>query len=426
MLALSFCLACRTPWISPYGVLRSEVSAGQYELAAAYVESVKDSFYDPKSRLLYELDRGMILHHAQHYAASNEALERAKRLAEILWTASLSEEMASLVMSDETLAYPGEDFERVLIHFVESLNYAALGDLAAARVEAIQIGEDLDLVRMRNAGPQTYRDDAFARWLAGRLAETQGDASAYSDAWIDYRRALALYEGDYTKHYATPVPQLVVRSGLRALVALGPAFADERQALAARYPAIAAAAPSGDAAALGHLVFIHLNGEAPLKEDRFEELDLISAKVRVAYPTFVPRPPKIVYASLTTPGGPATPVRTELVEDIAAIAVQDLADHLERLRGQVLARSLTKLALASGMGVFGIFIDPAGDDVTADKRSWGTLPANLTAAELDLPPGTHLLTLQFHDSSGRVLETAQRTVEVRAGATLVLSHRTSQ
>src|SRR5690606_3525626 len=110
------------------------------------------------------------------------------------------------------------------------------------------------------AAANIYRDDAFARWLSGKLAETQGDYEGLNDAKIDYMKALQIYEADYAQRYGTPVPQVVIEDALRTLKALGADFADELQALQARYPSVQFPEPNPE---LGEVVLLHMAGEAP-------------------------------------------------------------------------------------------------------------------------------------------------------------------
>ena len=118
----------------------------------------------------------MVLHLAQSYKASNAVMEQAKNAAEELWTESVGAHAASWVTTDNSLPYQGEDFEKVMLHLVAALNYIGLGDYDNARVEARQITAKLELYNQKYGDAKNiYSDDAFARWLSGRLGETSKD-----------------------------------------------------------------------------------------------------------------------------------------------------------------------------------------------------------------------------------------------------------
>ena len=193
------------------------------------------------------------------------------------------------------------------------------------------------------------------------------------------------------------------------------------------------------AAGLGQLVFLHLNGEAPYKEDRYWTALVGSNPLRIAYPAFVARPHAIAYATVQSRQIGAA-VRTEKVEDITAIAIQNLADHMGRIQGKAIARAVGKFAAGAALegigkaegGRAGSVLGLAGAlwnignavAEQADKRSWTTLPANVTAAELWLPPGANAVDVSYHDAQGQVLERASFSAEVKPGQTVFLSHRT--
>src|SRR5512141_2874548 len=157
--------------------MRDKLHAHEYDDASKYIDSVKQDFYSEKNRLLYYMDKGMVLSLGKKYKESNQFLEKAKATAEELWTESISANAAAWLTTDNTIPYQGEDFEKVLIHFVAALNYIGLGNYESARVEARQMSEKLELYNSKydeKDGKNVYKDDAFARWLSGKLAESEG------------------------------------------------------------------------------------------------------------------------------------------------------------------------------------------------------------------------------------------------------------
>lgn len=421
-----------------YERIRPKLLAHNYDDAAGYVESVKESFYSKDNRLLYYMDKGMVLHLAKRYGDSNEALEQAKTAAEALWTESIGANAAAWVTTDNTLPYQGEDFEKVLIHLVAALNHIGLGSFSDARVEARQITNELELFNSKyDDTKNVYRDDAFSRWLSGRLAETDEDHTAANDAWIDYRKSLDVYEKDYEKRYGTAMPSVVVTDALRALQRLGPEFEAERRALQARYPQVRALPV--DPRSEGQVVFLHLNGEAPYKVDRYWQTVAGGDPLRIAFPQFVPKQTMIQYARVKVKQN-NTEAHTEKMEDITAIAVQNLADHMGRIQGKAIARAVAKYVAGKATQVAGARVGGnagvamqlagaawnVGNAVAeeADKRSWITLPAQVNVAELTVPSGAVTLDVEFMGPGGQVMEHAEFDTEVKPGQTVFLSYRT--
>jgi hypothetical protein len=430
-----------------YQKMRPALARRDYAAADAYVAAAKDKFYGSHNALLYAMDRSMVLHLGGAYARSNACLEEAKTTAQALWTQSVSQNAAAWLTTDEAMPYQGEDFEKVMLHVVGALNYLSLGALDEARVETRQVSERLALYAEHEAeaGDRAYRDDAFARWLSGILYEADAtEPGALGDAWIDYRRALALYEQAYGPHYGTPVPTPLVADALRVLEALGGEYRSTLEELRRRYPSVPHVSRR-QAAQQGRVVLVHATGEAPFKVDQFWTVPLGFNVLRIAYPAFVPKRHAIVQARLTVrpaTDAAAAPVvaETALAEDITNIAMRDLADHMGRIKTRAIARATAKFTAGSALQVVGAtrgdgkgaLMEVAGLAFNttnalmehADKRSWLTLPAQYAVAEAFVPPGTLACTVEFLDVYGRVVEQATLSPHVAPGGTLFLSTRT--
>ncbi|MEE2959146.1 MAG: hypothetical protein VYA34_00270 [Myxococcota bacterium] len=424
-----------------YQQYRPMLVAGDFSSANEFLDKSKKDFYSSeKNRLLYFLDKAVVLHLDQKFVESNTWLEAAKTASEELWTESVSEHAGALFTTDNALSYPGEDFERVLIHLIASLNYMGLGDLSAARVEARQVTNKLEAINVQYSeeSKNAYRDDAFARWLSGKLASTEGTYAGYNDAWIDYRKSLKLFEEDYAARYKTVLPRLVVEDAFMALTKLGDDFSEERNALRAEYPYLSKQDPDQHRG-LGEIIFLHLNGEAPYKIDQFWTAQSGGDIIRVAYPRFVEKRPTIWKARLNWQGG-ARSAETELFENITAIAIQNLQDHMGRIKAKAIARAIGKYVASKGVQALGKQSDSGGGNLLeaagilmnwgsalaeeADKRSWITLPSRIDVGRVFLPPGEHVLEIDFLDSSNQPVISKAYTVNVVAGKTIFLWDRT--
>ena len=103
---------------------------GDYEGALGKLEKPDSK----TNKLLYYLEKGLILHYQGQYEASNLEFERAERLSDVLYTRSVSREVAALLSNDSVVAYRGEEFELALVHYYRAMNYQRLGDRQAALV----------------------------------------------------------------------------------------------------------------------------------------------------------------------------------------------------------------------------------------------------------------------------------------------------
>lgn len=418
--------------------LNSYVLNNEFGAAAEKVETQK-SGYGEKNALLYYLDRGMLLQLAGNYTASNLALETAKKVAQDLFTKSVTAHLTTFLVNDLMTPYYGEDFERALIHVFSAVNYAAMNDGENALVECRQLDSffrALPFDGQRNA----YQDDAFARYLAGLLYEERGETN---DAYISYMKALDAY-GEYEKLYKTERPPGLVEDALRTARRLG--FSDKFAEIQKKWGP--ASFPEKDRATeTGEVIVLHYSGLGPEKVDSFFEISLFNGwpyvekmdaksqdetsveqaravfrsmaadkMIRVAFPKYRRTPTKIVATEVQSA---SATWRASLVEDVGAIAVRNLDDRINRIRGRAIARAMVKFLLSQkvskavedngnetmGYLVRAILQAASAATEVADKRSWRTLPDRILMARLSLPAGNQDLILHFLDARGSTVET---------------------
>ena len=87
--------------------LEAHMRLGDYPTAIQTVEDQRERAYRGKNRLLYFLERGMLLQVDGQYADSNTAFETAKRVANELYATSVSGTGISLMTNDYALDYAG-------------------------------------------------------------------------------------------------------------------------------------------------------------------------------------------------------------------------------------------------------------------------------------------------------------------------------
>lgn len=390
--------------------------------------------YGKNNELLYKLDQGLVLHLAGRYAESITVFEQAKRLYDELYTRSLTRISGSWLWNDYALPYRGEDFERVLVNIFQAVNFAALGQWDEALVEARDVDRVLTAINDQYGASQknAYREDAFARLLSGLLYETAGGRQNLNDALIDYRKALTAYDQDYQPRYGVEAP-LVLKQNLLATAQY---FQDDDAAVLRRrwpdlkFPAMA------DKGRRATIYLIHYSGLSPVKVQDSVVLPVPDGSlVKMAFPKYEPRynayePARGTLTARET-GGPAIFVEeSQTGEDIAGLAVQNLADRRLRVMAKAVLRPLGKYLAERaaerkvedragrtsagffqlGAGLYNLFSEQA------DLRCWQTLPAQIRIARLVLDPGDYQLSFGDRDLGA---------VSLQAGETKFYVVRTS-
>lgn len=389
----------------------------RYADADAVVERNKNDYGD-RNALLYYLDRAFLLHLSGRYEESNGFFEKAASEIERHYTQSVSTHAGAMLTNDNLLPYEGEDFETVLVHLFSALNYAALGRWDDALVEARQVDARLNLLNDRYTQKNVYKEDAFARYLAGILYQARGESN---DAFVSYRKAYEAFQA-YKKHYDTPIPSRLGLDLIRIANTLH--LPEEQEEYKRLFPEVAAGASAKPSNQEGEVVVVTYEGRSPVKEDYFIDAPVPDGGggvylVRVALPRFVPRPSKVGSVEVIfRQGETLLKQRAHLVEDITAIAKKNLEDRIARISGKAIARATTKYIAArtakhqakkkggEGAEILTGFLTNVYSLATeqSDNRSWRTLPAKIRLARFSLPPGEWEVRIAYYSNQGNLIE----------------------
>jgi hypothetical protein len=413
------------------------------------------------------MDRGMTLHLAGRYEASNQILEQAEDEVDELYTSRLRSEAKAFLLNDAQLPYEGEPFEHVMINVMKLLNYARLGEWGEAAVEARRIDHRLNVLADRVTGDEVYREDAWARYLSGIVYEATGDLN---DAFVAYRKAYEEYRRGHP--WARIVPSSLATDLLRVTAALhlGTEHDEYQQAFPEQ-----SWKPVEELQRLAQVVVISYNGRVARKEDQFLDLPIsldalrlvLLTKglagpstqdsrpvesvlyglnghiVRVALPRLVAQKTHVAYGEVSLIGeGGSFGARTQMVEDLSALAKKQLADRFSQLAVKAVARAAVKYAVAEGItrsaraavgSDYGALVGILVGGVTrglaiaseeSDTRTWQTLPDEIQIARLWVPPGTYELRLHsIAKDGGRIGADSVRMISLRAGETRLFTER---
>jgi len=380
-----------------YARFEGHLQNGDCDGARSYIaDSSKE--YGANARLLHLLDGGAVALLCGAWEEATRYLDEAERLAEELWTISLSRHAASYLLNDTTQPYGGEDFEKVMIHLLAATAYLQLDRPDDALVEIRRMDEKLLALNDRYSEKNAYREDAFGRYLSGMIYESRG---FFNDAFIDYRKALETY-GVYADLYGTPTPRTLIPDLIRTGRKLG--FVDEVNELERRYPELAALREANPLSGLGRVVLIQFDGRAPRKVSDQIILPTETGPLAIAFPRFEvdPDPPRPLRLRLSEPAATRRYEKESvLAEDVEAIAVRNLDDRRGRVALKAAARAVAKQVAISGtaralsndrkkqkdlealLKFANLFIE------RADTRSWRTLPAWIRMASLSVAPGVY-------------------------------------
>jgi hypothetical protein len=461
LLALAGCASSANRYL----LVDKSLLVSDYQAADAVIQKAEDE-YGAKGRVLYGMDRGMTLQLAGEYQKSNEALERAEDEVDRLYTRSVRTESLAFMTNDNSLPYEGEPFEQVMINVLKALNYACLDRWEDALVEARRIDHRLNVLTDRTKEQAGYRDDGFARYLSGILYESAGDLN---NAFIAYRKAYETFEASRAWS-RTGVPSQLRADLLRAADALhlGQELAEYQR----RFPDTDWQSHE-EQRRLAHVLVISYNGRAPRKEDQFLDLPisldalqlvllnrgftsgnrqqhraadsvlygLNGRVVRVALPRIVPQKTQVPVDTVNLipeQGAPIT-VRTELAQNVTALADKALSERIAGIAVKAVARAAFKYSLAEGAtrgaqhavgGDAGPWVGLAVGLLTkgfavaseeADKRSWRTLPDEIHLARMWVAPGAY----RFSSSVSGTGASA-KMLSLRAGETAVVIQRVVQ
>ncbi len=448
LLVVIFIFSCATQF-TYYDTLRRLIGSEDYAKASSLVEEKKMVEYGEKNALLYWMDKGIIAHYAQDYETSISAFERAEKLAEELFTKSISEEAASFLTSDYAKSFYGEDFERVFINVFQSLNYLLLRKYEDALVEARKVDHKLRTLEVNYGHKNVYKEDAFMKYLTGLIYESQNEIN---NAFVSLRQSLDIYTTN-NKIYQFSTPKDLIIRMLKLANYLG--FKDEIKEISNKFKSQLENLDYQNLVSqrnkFGELVVIHYNGFAPYKVDHFieisfgegwayvgsmkvskdEEADVQNARrlarsiasneqIVVAFPKYESVPNQIESAEIeifNNKNEKVASTKTFLVEDIDTIARKCLDDRIARIRAKTIARAAVKYVLTHAVSQrvqkntdeFTGWLAKKALQITAaatekaDKRSWRLLPKYISFAMKELEPNNYRLEIKFVDRNNQVV-----------------------
>jgi hypothetical protein len=363
-----------------------------------------------KDEVLIRLERAVLLQAMGKFRESSREFQlAADKIAEYENRAVVSAgrtafQAGSLILNEQVQPYEGEDFEKILIHAMNAVNYLMAGDLEGARVEiriAYQRQNELRekhakaIEKAKKEGGAKSWEQSFREADSGRYRELSSRAgnvySVYQNAYAYYISSL-VYElgGERDEAYidlkkgilAAPDSESLQKDLIRLSRELG--FYEDEQKWVDRYGELDKEYGTGT-----DVFVIFQHGTAPVKEPLSFPIPLPKGGLAFAsLPVYRFIPSGTQAGSV---GAEGRNVRSSVVSDIDAIAARNLLDEFPVLFAKQVARSILKAQMTKKLsreyGAVGAITGTLASAVTeqADQRTWASLPKEIQVARVFVP-----------------------------------------
>ncbi len=391
--------------------MTSAYRVGDYSTALSAFEKSDIKTAD-RNRLLYYLEKGTIEDRLGERKEARGLWMKADKLADDLYTTSVSSSAASFLYNDGAQPYAGEDYEKVAIHTMLAHSFLSDGQLDEARVEAARINTKLNEINNSyKDNKNKYKDDAYARYLSGLIWESNGE---WDSAIIDYRSALKIYEGDYSSVFQVSPPRDLVRALYRLYLLRN--RKDEGRQLAEHYRELNLTQLNPDDASL---VVLHEVGVINDKKAEGFVVPIGKQITRFSFPVIRKQGVAVRQTGVRLNDGLFEV--GELAQNFNAIAYESLEDRRLRMMVKSAARLILKSQMTQKaekeLGPLGYIAGSIYGAVTetADTRGWVTLPAAIYVTRVFVKAGSYRLEISNNGRVGSMQE-----ISLKKSAVLIL------
>ncbi len=402
---------------------RQAISRGSFEDAlSVFPEKAARG----KNEILIRLERGVILQAMGSYEMSAAEFERAAREIRayedraVISATRTAEQMGSLVINEQVLSYEGEDFEKILVHALNAVNYLMMGNLEGARVEIRNAytrqkelydrhAKELERSRKEAGGADWNRSFQEADREGYNRLKRKADAvqSIYQNAFAYYISAL-VYElnNEDDEAYIDVKKAIEAAPGSRCiqddLIRLSRElnFREDTE----KWESMYGKAGTNGSDLVDVFVIFGL-GLAPAREAVSFPIPLSEGGlVFASLPVYRFIPSAIRYGTLSYDGQSR---ETSVLSDTDAIAARNLLDKFPILFAKQVARSYFKARatnrLSREYGLIGALTGTLASAITeqADLRTWSAIPKEIQVARVFVPGDTRSVSIAAVPASVR-------------------------
>ncbi len=359
------------------GCVSGALTTARHELHRGNPEAAAEALADAgavsrRDRLLYYMEKGVVLHHLGRYEESSRVLLAASRLMEEQEVISASRQTASMVTNDWVTEYKGEYSERLWVHTYLMMNFLLSYRFDAALVEAKQA------LKVMEAHPEALAGDYYTRALIGLCFEVLRDRD---DAYIAYRKL------------AEDLPDPSGIAPVLYRLARGLGYGQEADRYRRMIPAGASVETAGPTA---ELVLFVSAGQGPVK---VPGNIVLPPSIRFSFPQYRLRNGPAVQVLAYAEGRPLPGVA--VTTDVGSVARTALDARAAAMMAKETARAAVKEAVARAVehnndDIFGILVRAAFFLMEEpDTRGWETLPGTFQLARFTVPAGADRLTVRI-------------------------------
>lgn len=383
---------------------------GDFSNAFHSLMAKQDVILSQQGALILNLDGGMLSHMDGRWEVSNSMLSVSEREIQDKYTQSITANIASFIVNDNTKEYQGEDYEDIYINVFKALNYNQLGmdedalvelrrsiekqallkskyEVQARKVSNYAYEQGIDPVQS-DTYSTSFSSSALANYLAMVIARGNKDTNTF-DYSLDQVTKSFQTQGNL---YPFPLPSSLKEEG------------KDIEAGKAR------------------LNLVAFNGLAPEKKEFVESIYVSRFNyAKIAYPVLVARRSDVKAIKVTLDD--KTSFRLEKIEDINAIAIETFKAKSAVTRLKAITRSMIK---SIGIAVYDSATEEAARQAntqksiasellglafkiardiseTADVRSSHFLPSTAWAGGITVKPGTYTIKVEFLNNVGKTL-----------------------
>ncbi|MGI6432754.1 MAG: hypothetical protein ACOXZ4_02670 [Sphaerochaetaceae bacterium] len=387
-----------------------------YEGAYQQVVAKKQEYAETDGPLIWSLDAGILAHWARNYSQSNLHLEAAENLITQLYTQSISANVASFLVNDNTKAYRGEDYEDLYASVFKALNYINL-----------QQGEEA-LVELR----RFQEKQQFLQHKYDRLMDEVQKAGKQASAHNLTKEVSLQFSSSALGNYLALVVAREMGETNQAEFSFNQvqnAFAKQKDL----YPFVLPATLTDDVYqpkdGKKRVNFLAFSGLSPIKQEVVERFWIAqNTYVKIALPQLVSRPTTVGSIDVRLSDGSF--VALQPLERIGAIALKTFELNRSYIEAKTLLRAFAKAtgtvlidsatAVASDtndssdtataieiVGSFLSFFSRIYNELSerADVRISHFFPDQGWVGGINLPVGTYDATVIYRDRGGRIIHT---------------------
>ena len=419
-----------------YNPIINNLKTENYTQLINIIDKAKEkNQYLKKDRVLYYLDRGIVLYYQKEYEKSNQYLEEADQAMEELFTKSISKAALSLLLNDNVLDYFGEIYENLYVNVFKSINYIKLNKFDDAYVEVKRVNDKLimlddkynDFVNQMNKSdsaaikiekkPLKFYDDVLAHYLSYLIFRAEGE---YDNSRISYQSLKSAWRSNPEIYY-NPVPKSLRRFNKNQ-------FNQSQTATLLNIIAFTGIGPNkvpvgGQITTYNN--YLHVSDLTYFKN--FIVINFPGMKQGYHFKFSFPdmEIPNSNIARINVNINNTFAGKMELLEDLGKIASYtfEMKKHIIYLKtvlrtvvkGLIFVKRKEELRKKMGVennfllgGLLNLGVDAAVDATeNPDLRCWRTMPQRCYIGEYELTPGTYNISIRYYDKNGLLIKAHQ-------------------